>query len=88
MSRLGIASGDERRRSCRTFSLRKDVMNTVTYGGARAPRVAVSQRAKVKKRKRFFARFMDALAESRRQQARRMIEDHAYLLSNDPDSPV
>jgi len=31
---------------------------------------------------------MDALTESRRQQARRMIEDHACLLSNDPDSPV
>src|SRR4029077_18952019 len=30
--------------------------------------------------KRIFARFMDALAESRRQQARRMIEDHAYLV--------
>jgi hypothetical protein len=86
MSRLDIASGDERRWSCRTFSLRKDVMNTVTYGGARVPRTAVSQRAKVKKRKRFFARFMDALTESRRQQARRMIEDHAYLLPNDPDS--
>ena len=63
-------------------------MNTVTYGGARVPRTAVSQRAKAKKRKRFFARFMDALTESRRQQARRMIEDHAYLLPNDPDSPV
>jgi len=88
VSRLGIASGDERRRICRTFSRRKDVMNTVTYGGVRAPRTAVSQRAKAKKRKRFFARFMDALTESRRQQARRMIEDHACLLSNDPDSPV
>jgi hypothetical protein len=63
-------------------------MNTVTYGGARAPRTAVSQRAKAKKRKRFFARFKDALMESRRQQARRTIEDHAYLLPNDPDSPV
>jgi hypothetical protein len=66
----------------------KDVMNTVTYGGARVLRTAVSQRTKAKKRKRFFARFMDALTKSRRQQARRMIEDHAYLLSNDPDSPV
>lgn len=63
-------------------------MNTVTYGGVRAPRTAVSQRAKAKKRKRFFARFMDALTELRRQQARRMIEDHACLLSNDPDLPV
>ena len=63
-------------------------MNTLTYGGARVPLTAVSQRPKVKKRKRFFARFMDALAESRRQQARRMIENHAYLLPNDPDSPV
>jgi hypothetical protein len=88
MSRLGIASGDERRRICRTFSRRKDVMNTATYGGARAPRTAVSQRAKAKKRKRFFARFMDALTESRRQQARRIFEDHAYLLPNDPDCPV
>lgn len=61
-------------------------MNTVTYGGARAPRTAVYQRAKVKKRKRFFARFMDALAESRRQQARRMIKDHACLLPSDPNS--
>ncbi|HEX3341756.1 MAG TPA: hypothetical protein VHT68_21585 [Pseudolabrys sp.] len=63
-------------------------MNTVTYGAARAPRTAVSQRAKAKKLKRFFARFMDALTESRRQQARRIFEDHAYLLPNDPDCPV
>jgi hypothetical protein len=57
-------------------------------GALAPPRTAVSQRAKAKKRKRFFARFKDALAESRRQQARRMIEDHAYLLPNDPDSLV
>jgi hypothetical protein len=63
-------------------------MNTMTCGGARVPRIAVSHRAKAKTRKRFFARFMEALTESRRQQARRIIEDHAYLLSNDSDSAV
>jgi hypothetical protein len=63
-------------------------MNAVTYGGARAPRSAVLERIKVGKRRRFLTRFLDALRESRRQQARRVIENHAYLLSNDPDSPV
>jgi hypothetical protein len=63
-------------------------MNTVTYGGARVPRTTVSQRPKVKKRKRFFARFMDALTESRRQQARRMIEDHAHLFSRLAGFPI
>ena len=34
-------------------------------------------------RKGFFVRFMEALMESRRLQARREIAKHAHLLSND-----
>ena len=34
-------------------------------------------------RKGFFARFMEALSESRRRQADREIAKHAHLLSND-----
>jgi hypothetical protein len=63
-------------------------MNAVIYGDARAPRVAVSLSTKVGKRRHFLTRLLDALRESRRQQARRVIENHAYLLPNDPDSPM
>lgn len=63
-------------------------MNAVTYGGDRAPRSAVSQGVKTEKRTHLFERFMAALMESRRQQARRLIEIHKDLLPNDPDSPV
>jgi hypothetical protein len=36
-----------------------------------------------KPRKGFFVRFMDALRDTRRSQARREIAKHAHLLSND-----
>jgi hypothetical protein len=63
-------------------------MNAVTYGVARAPHGAVSQRIKAEKPRPLLARFLDALKESRRQQAQRVIADHAQLLPNDPDSPA
>jgi hypothetical protein len=66
--------------------LEENVMNAVTYGGAGSPHTPVSQRAKVEKRRGLFARFMDALAKSRRQQARRVIENHTPLLSDDADA--
>ena len=63
-------------------------MTAVTYGPARVPRDAILRRANTEKRRHFLTRFMDALRESRRQQARRVIENHATPLPNDPDSPV
>jgi len=62
-------------------------MNAVTYG-ARAPRSAVSRGTKAEKPGHLLARFLDALKESRRQQAHRVIVDHAQLLPNEPESPV
>jgi len=59
-------------------------MDAVTYG-ARAPRSAVSQCIKAEKRRPFFSRFLDALKESRRQQAHKVIVDHAQLLPSDLD---
>jgi hypothetical protein len=63
-------------------------MNAVTYRGARASRGAISRRIKAEKARPLLTRFLDALKESRRQQARRVIVDHAQLLPNIPDSPV
>ena len=71
----------------RKLSRKERTMNAVTYG-ARAPRGAVSQGTEAEKPGRFLARFLDALKESRRQQAHRVIVDHAQLLPNDPDSSV
>ena len=48
-------------------------MDAVTFGGVRAPTTAA---VVIKPRKSFFARFMDALKESRRLEARRFIERH------------
>jgi hypothetical protein len=59
-------------------------MVAVTYGVARVPTAelaAKAERAKaVTPRKNWFARFMDALIESRMQQARRELARHAHLL--------
>jgi hypothetical protein len=64
-------------------------MNAVTYGGARAPATAVTKRAQTEPHKSFFTRFMEALRESRAQQARRVLDDHAYLLPpNDPPDVI
>lgn len=61
-------------------------MNAVTYGGIRAPATAVTKRAQTEPHKSFFTRFMEALRESRAQQARRVLDDHAYLSPpHDPD---
>ena len=56
-------------------------MDAVTYGNSRDHRI-VSEPMKGKTRKPLFARFVEALRESRRQQARRVIENHAQLPSS------
>jgi hypothetical protein len=58
-------------------------MTAVTYGRARTPGTAVAKSVQSELRKGFFARFMAALRETRRQQARRVIERYADLLSSD-----
>jgi hypothetical protein len=55
-------------------------MDAVTFGGIRAPTATVVEN---KPRKSFLARFVDALKESRRLEARRFIERHADLLPPD-----
>ena len=55
-------------------------MDAVTFGGVRAPTTTVVE---TKRRKSFFARFVDALKESRRLEARRFIERHTDLLPPD-----
>jgi hypothetical protein len=56
-------------------------MDAVTYGNSRVHRV-VPEATKGKTRTSLFARFVEALRESRRQQARRVIENHAHLPSS------
>lgn len=53
-------------------------MVAVTYGVARVPAAPTAVAAAP--RKGFFARFMDALIESRAAQARREIRKHAHLM--------
>jgi hypothetical protein len=55
-------------------------MDAVTFGDVRAPTPTVVE---IKPRKSFFARFVDALKESRRLEARRFIERHMDLLPPD-----
>jgi hypothetical protein len=56
-------------------------MVAVTYGVARISANKTAARAQsVAKRKGFFARFMDALVESRLQHVHREIAKHAHLL--------
>jgi hypothetical protein len=55
-------------------------MDAVTFGGVRAPTTTVVE---TKRRKSFFARFVDALKESRRLEARRFVERHTDLLPPD-----
>ena len=56
-------------------------MVAVTYGVARVPASNATESAQAAApRKSFFTRFLDALMESRLQQARREIARHAHLL--------
>jgi hypothetical protein len=56
-------------------------MVAVTYGVTRVPATRAAGRAQADApRKNFFARFMDALVESRLQQVHREIARHAHLL--------
>lgn len=57
-------------------------MVAVTYGVARVPVAKAAEGAEVATaNKGFFARFYDALMESRLRQARREIARHAHVLS-------
>ena len=56
-------------------------MVAVTYGVARVPSNNVASRTQAAApRRSFFARLMDAMAESRLQQVHREIAKHAHLL--------
>ena len=56
-------------------------MNTVTYEGVRTPTATIGEFVKANS-KSFFARFMDALMETRLREATRVIENHAHLLAS------
>lgn len=59
---------------------RKHTMVAVTYGVARVPANKTAERTQAAApRKSFFARFMDALVESRLQHVQREIARHAHL---------
>jgi hypothetical protein len=58
---------------------KENAMSAVIYEGVSALRDAVPQREWVGQRRHLLARFVDALRESRRLQARRVIENHAYV---------
>jgi hypothetical protein len=60
---------------------RRHTMVAVTYGLARVPANKATERTQATApRKSFFARFMDALVESRLQHVHREIARHAHLL--------
>ena len=60
-------------------------MVAVTYGASRAP--AAAERVRVgSPHKSLFTRFMEAMMESRLQQARREIARHAHVLSHARDA--
>jgi hypothetical protein len=82
--RLGASSQETNARIFAETSIlkRKDPMTAVTYGGARTIVTAVVESAQSGPRKGFFERFMAALRETRREQARRVIERYAALLSS------
>lgn len=64
-------------------------MVAVTYGVARVPATKAAERAQAAApRKSIFARFYDALMESRLQQARREIARHAHLLPHGRDDEM
>jgi hypothetical protein len=61
-------------------------MAAVTYGVTRVPAAEAAERAQVAaSQKSFFTRLMEAMMESRLQQARREIARHAHLLSRARD---
>jgi hypothetical protein len=61
-------------------------MVAVTYGVTRVPAAEIAERAQAAaSHKTFFTRFMEAMMDSRLQQARREIARHAHLLSHARD---
>ena len=55
-------------------------MSAVTFGGAGTPAAAARESASFSSRRSFFARFFEALKETRRREARRVIETYTHLL--------
>jgi hypothetical protein len=55
-------------------------MSAVTFGGAGTPAAAAGESASFGSRRSFFARFFEALKETRRREARRVIETYTHLL--------
>jgi hypothetical protein len=58
-------------------------MDAVIFGSAHTPAAAVAEGVRVTPRRSFFAPFMDALKETRRREARRVIERYTHLLPPD-----
>lgn len=62
-------------------------MVAVTYGVSRVPAAEAAERAPVAvSQKSLFTRFMEALMESRLQQARREMAKHAHVMSHARDA--
>ncbi len=56
-------------------------MSAVTFGGAGTPAAAAGESTSFgSRRSSFFARFFEALKETRRREARRVIETYTHLL--------
>lgn len=60
-------------------------MDAITFGGARATAINVNKNGRVNSRRRFVTCFLNALRESRLNEARRIIEMHADLLTRNDD---
>jgi len=58
-------------------------MDAVIFGSGHASDAAVAEGVRVTPRRSFFARFMDALKETRRREARRVIKRYTHLLPPD-----
>lgn len=59
------------------------MIEAVTYGGNRTPAKTIAARRCAEPPRSFFSRFIDALRESRSQEARRVIARYAYLRRSD-----
>jgi hypothetical protein len=55
-------------------------MSAVTFGGVGTPAAAAGESTSFGSRRSFFARFFEALKETRRREARRVIETYTHLL--------
>lgn len=58
-------------------------MSAVTFGGAGTPAAAATEGVRFGARRSFLSRFLEALKETRRREARRVMERYTYLLPPD-----